>query len=819
MSINGEEVLGIFPFQEDAYSSMIEFQMKTKIDALSGDELKMLKVSDALEYDEDRSARRLFRVFKHRLGFIRYGEVIYDGFNLYFNTLPDDVKIIFVSIFQRFNFYRMKSVLLFLENLKLFSDICKKYAELIVPGMSSTGVSMWMYFIDLRFLSEYKGPITPIEMDIGAFEWVSKVRDHTLDGSKEKWLRYFEIGLIKAGDLLLEGSIFNRKEHITKKEFSQRPDWWGLSGASSGDKLQYIIGNELLEADRTKWATALKMSEYQVMSILNGEIDMTLSTISEKRELGKSRAVISSNVELYICMSYFSKKFEYGLHCACTSLFYGSEGAVRRRLKIMSLLKEDRWIQLPIDQTEFDHQVNLDMINLGLNVIWRLIVASGDVEVNDYELFQKVRFTLLHGRIDTRLRIIAHLNGLLSGWRWTALLGTIINLGEFLALKKWLCDDGWYINDTELVAQGDDIDVLEESYDMAGAILWAYKHAGFGVNFSKNFVSGPGMTQRSEYLRLVAFKERTVGYLARSVPSILWRNPKRVEKEMGEERIKAIVTRWKTLIERGAEPAICYNYMVSDLMHSERLSYQDCVDFIHTPRCAGGAGVYPYSRRWISIVPFREIKQLVTVPFPPLGLLDAVKRARQKSDYLTNNMIQKWIGERVQTHIPDIIETIPYEVEKKRNVTMFLSDNAVPWFNFPPVPLKCIFMDIYNIGVFFDEWVRSLIEDMDWDELYKCCNNESSKWFYEVKRKCTHNVFNDWLKGKLPFSVPFIDKWSVEFVSGMWEEVLKRFWGKSVLGMSDVGRLKVVRSAYSCERVLIDIVDRFTNRYNVIVGS
>jgi hypothetical protein len=138
-------------------------------------------------------------------------------------------------------------------------------------------------------------------------------------------------------------------------------------------------------------------------------------------------------------------------------------------------------------------------------------------------------------------------NGVLSGWRWTAMLDTIINLAELDLAKQWVESNSTIkIELLDFNAQGDDDWLKIRTYKMAIALWLAYESFGLFVNPGKFFLD----KERDEYLRRVMDKGIVTGYPARSVASILFRDPTSPKEPVGTARIRSTFGKWKLFAER-----------------------------------------------------------------------------------------------------------------------------------------------------------------------------------------------------------------------------------------------------------------------------
>jgi len=158
-----------------------------------------------------------------------------------------------------------------------------------------------------------------------------------------------------------------------------------------------------------------------------------------------------------------------------------------------------------------------------------------------------IKFALDGGYVIVGGERIDITNGILSGWRWTAMLDTIVNLIELSMAEEWVEENSLIkVNMVDFCAQGDD-DWLKLKDKRSAVALWlAYESFGLFVNPGKFFLD----TVRDEFLRRVMDKGIITGYPARSITSICFRNPLSEREAIGADLIRGNFTRWKLLCER-----------------------------------------------------------------------------------------------------------------------------------------------------------------------------------------------------------------------------------------------------------------------------
>jgi hypothetical protein len=212
----------------------------------------------------------------------------------------------------------------------------------------------------------------------------------------------------------------------------------------------------------------------------------------------------------------------------------------------------DGTVRMPLDQSEFDKNVTLRQVKILLHLIKRILVnykLGEEVE----EIMDLIIYALDGGHVYGVGDKIEITNGILSGWRWTAMLDTMVNIVELKMGLRYCREHGQKVDLRDSNSQGDDVWMKLGSYDDAFALWYSYKSFGLDVNPKKFFVD----TKRDEYLRRVLDQNVITGYPARSVASICFRNPIQEREPPGPQRVRSNFGKWKLFAER-------MNYQITD---------------------------------------------------------------------------------------------------------------------------------------------------------------------------------------------------------------------------------------------------------------
>jgi hypothetical protein len=260
------------------------------------------------------------------------------------------------------------------------------------------------------------------------------------------------------------------------------------------------------------------------------------------------------------------------------------------------------WVCVPLDQKGFERQTSFAMLKAVLRVIRKRLSPDDEESIEVLALIEKkmlnAKLLFKHeGKVYINMEDIT--NGLSSGWKWTALFNTLINLGEFLTCASGL---GWRVgvDYTNLCALGDDTRVWVRSFQHASKMLDWYEAAKIEINRKVAIVS----KTCDEFLRKVTQRHKDGtssfrGYANRMCAAICYRNPKSTDPASLLPALETAAQNWLDLAsrcsERESSDNILNTAMCDDLVKiclAYGLKMPDS-NFVHTSVIEGGLGVTP----------------------------------------------------------------------------------------------------------------------------------------------------------------------------------------------------------------------------------
>lgn len=468
---------------------------------------------------------------------------------LHLDCFPNDTR----SAFRDF-ISRVQSRDEFVARLSLVSDIYKQSG----PRASHD----WMKGVNLNLAIGYVRLIDDASALEQIHTWVDDSRWRPGVGraggelaergvtqlEEERFNKAFEVG---AREFFRKAVGTFRERPKALATFLEDPTTWARPGASQvAPSVVSITERGRFKLQRSKWTTATQVSPEQLLAVVKSSVVRQHNNAVVKREAAKTRWIVAGDDMTYLRMAWLSEWIEPKLHDhPNTPLFWSHERRSAWTHRRLAMMSTNYWFT-PIDHSKFDHHFTRAMINILVDVFCDEAEATarryGDTEVA--EVASLVRASMaapqvvtFHGR-DGRLHAIPYKQGLLSGWRWTALLNTVGNYAINYAVLR----HAGLPFPPDMVCQGDDVTVAWATARHGYTFVRAFAQLGFAVNPAKTFFS----RDYDEFLRMVYTKRGRFGYPHRCAPSLLYRKPWSTPTADGPEKIQELSKSWAQLVSR-----------------------------------------------------------------------------------------------------------------------------------------------------------------------------------------------------------------------------------------------------------------------------
>jgi hypothetical protein len=531
------------------------------------------------------------------------------GLSLYLALLPKydkdtkaAVRYNVRKVFYGLDLERVKDQDLLVWVLGQIDEIAKKWGDLLFPGY-------WKYMTYWNTLGDF------VEMGVDEKatqkmreelqDWVQVPRIHTFKG--KSWYPWFKEEI--------RNFLFNapNKEKVTNDDVPNLDEYvadlgyLGRSGSTHlpgkvtieeglgrGEKVKYFSG-------KNKWVSALMRGKEETKNMLTNAKTPRYKIVF-KREQKKIRPVVSAPDHVFAQMDFISQWLDKAMQGYDISTLFMSSTESLKFWKRASDLCGSGYVNIPLDQTNFDHQTTLEMLIICFEVIEEFVIAYAPSKVKEQYIHVlsviKEELTERKGDLNFEGEFIDVQKGILSGWKWTAFIDTMVNYGEVQVAKRILND--WNFDNTgfvDLNVQGDDDKVSVRSYGTAVGLALAYTEMGIPINPSKFFID----QYRDEYLRKLITEKQVVGYPARGIGAVLYAGALSRPVLFGETRLRDRFKAWNTLIARGLDKKLCYEHMLRDMSRATAIPRDIILRWMHTPSIYGGLGLRPLSKNWVEI--------------------------------------------------------------------------------------------------------------------------------------------------------------------------------------------------------------------------
>lgn len=533
-----------FPSSASAATDLAEWQARSRAEA-----------SAVSSETERQSASRFELPIEQVLdGFSGYSKPWSDTLSLYIGAIPDAPRAWLWRVLQGAGVVGGQNSATLATRLKELSDIAKVHNVALSKH--------WMYAVNMELLGGYLADLKADALRDSLVEWVVTEAKVGPEQGYVDWLARFE----EQCKNFFKFDNGSRAPRMTPAEFVADPALWATTGSSD---IPSMLRGARAELSNTKWGNALTMSGDRLLAkMLEGGVDRNKAIT--KRELGKVRLIIVGSLSTYLKMSYLSHYLEASMRGdPKTTLFSRSPQDDARIAEGMRRARTGDGCFMPVDFSKFDNNVTADMRRVAINAIIDAAIMRSPPEARQIGELLRATFNRTGG-VTVKLgeTVYPANKGVLSGWRWTALLDTVVNYAMLRAAEM----PGLQ----RLTVQGDDAQCWFDSEENAYRAFTKLRALRYPVNPHKNFVS----SRVDEYLRFVTTSESYSGYPARAVPSLFFRKPWQPDDPPGFARAMSQFTNWTQCVARGLSWEKLRRNCVADIARGNHWSGQYAERFV-----------------------------------------------------------------------------------------------------------------------------------------------------------------------------------------------------------------------------------------------
>jgi hypothetical protein len=562
---------------------------------------KLKKYAQDSENHDDRygpltSEEKRFLKFRYPFTFRKDFERAGPALACYFDALPRRIREsrFITDVMQTlFDAYSEHTALVYLSNVSKFVIRFNARIDKFMGGE----IADYRYLAHLNNGFGFVGQ-TRVRDEVGiegATDWLKKRAKFQLNGIP--YLKRFSRALQK---VIGKYSTPTGPEYQTAEEFAKDFISWGGTGAGVGAPIKARWKDKEISLRKNKYLLAFRETPSQIVARLLSVHSVDSKMFVKPDEAApKERFIVSGDMDTYLKMTFL--KAEQLFRNLPSPLSLGSSGMVEERMKMVDLVRR-RTPNMPLDQSSFDHQISKEMILMTLRAMRDMAVPFASAEVArvwEGLIEQIAKTDLVYEKNGKELFRKPWTSGLLSGWRWTALLNTIINLSELQVAEDINAEMGMPRAITFANAMGDDDVLFGPSIGGMLGVFFGYVSVmgREAINAKKFFVS----RVTSEYLRKVYSSEGEFGYPARMLNSIFWRKPTSSGESDGKARLTEIYDSWTKFISRGMDRNYCFEWMLNDMAGSLKVDRSIVNEILHTPAALGGFDVRPFTATPIAI--------------------------------------------------------------------------------------------------------------------------------------------------------------------------------------------------------------------------
>nr|UXL82823.1 RNA-dependent RNA polymerase [Conidiobolus lamprauges totivirus 1] len=538
------------------------------------DSSKKIKLKNLEMSDTDRELYRPYlKVRSISKKFANYGPKYKLIFSNYLKLVPLSVQAKIVRCLH--GGYNLCEDCLLLK-LKQISNHC-------LERIINRGISDLIYLLDLGNLTGFDttqnrvDPLTTLRNEFG-------VKSLTLPNQQ----------LLDEIDRTISMISVKKVEHSFEQFVAFRDAWAnpGVSNLGSAAKITFKCDNQLKDRvvkNKNKWFASLSMSDEQIVEECNST-RVEVKPFIKKDEPARARTIMAYDTRSIIRCSYMEEAVKsWNGNGLWTSVGMTPADKLSLRERIVAFNGQRDLVKICTDQSQFDINQPLWAVTYAYKRLIDHLSEGQDYsfkKIASLELESLLRVRLLEGE-----NTFAWKKGLLSGCKWTAILGSILNCSASRMVMK---NNG--MKDVFSIFQGDDALIVTDREISRDTISEHYSELGMKVNASKSWIS----RNRCEYLHEIYDGDTVYAFPARIARALIWKKPSVGIEVGGGSAINNLIDVCRKASRRG----LCG---MQDYVRRLLKSYSDVWDetkflqCFRTPTVIGGLGFGDSGRTKINI--------------------------------------------------------------------------------------------------------------------------------------------------------------------------------------------------------------------------
>lgn len=361
----------------------------------------------------------------------------------------------------------------------------------------------WYLLVDFQLIAGYQVDKVKLTAE-SIYDWLHDTHDHGVD--------YDDLFSNGVDDIMSRIPTLVPDKTYSVDEFISTPALWASAGAS-------MRSERLPQINHNKWTLAYLTPLSTLRDYLTKPMVSYAEVFVKPDEPLKNRNIANSDDNVNLQMCYILHFVDHAIHHCGLIANYLNNMSWLTVFRNLSLLKSAGLYSVDIDQTDFDHQPTKSMVMLAIKAICARAVYISQFTQHASDLQQVVRALLINMEqlyVKTEYGTFLWNNGIISGWRWTSLLGSIINWAEGYVIDRDMEKDGYDITCQLRIVQGDDISEIYNSENTAYDRVQYWTKRGFVIHQRKTIIDRP----YGEFLRYIYRLGDIRGYPARMLHSV-----------------------------------------------------------------------------------------------------------------------------------------------------------------------------------------------------------------------------------------------------------------------------------------------------------
>lgn len=518
---------------------------------------------------------------------------------------------------------------------------------------------------------------------------------------------------------------------VRPAKYARFDDWvkyrdnWAIMGSSNiGRKL--IIetkGFDDVSKINSKFTNTLLYSDKQLLELLHSYRPHEIRPFLKDNESAKARIVIGYDTLSYIRCSYLEGLIKNlnGENDIWTSVGFDPDKLYSVRERFDQAFDNSDEILVCTDQSAFDQHQYKEMFIYAFEYLCKhLAPYNKDVkEICDLEMYG-----LRHAYFNMGTHHTPWRNGLCSGHKFTALLGSVLNRAASLTAAA-ISSNLDFVNFS--IFQGDDATMVVNKNFKVQPFLEAYGKLDMVVNPMKTWHSDI----RTEYLHQLYIKNQVYALPVRACLGSIFKDPQ-TSREIPDSKFVSYVSELRQARRRGCEvDRLLMYWCIMYFNKYGNANKRQIYSWLHTPATLGGGGFLPYvsDRNYKTL----SVEKENTSTYKPE--IVSVVGYRINDDV---KLTSKYILKHVYDHLPaPNIKTIfkLYRVRFKRG-------EKKETINLARIPSSYS----YNLGDNSKRWLQHVKELIGDAVPYKDLSYTKFSKFRKVKASFSlTDSFSDWL--------------------------------------------------------------------------